>query len=257
MEDRRAACIHRAMAQLALEFNTTTDAFSIPGLTLTLPAKPAGVRLYSRDLPLFAMATTGNSVVVTADARLHDCIRDLVAQMDAPYRLFEFQSLQKIDAELRPFGYTVWGPEPMYLRLEHAHAPGLPKAFAYRWFETEAEIAALYPNTRYTMALSQAYNADRPDVLALAAYDGAQIAGIAGASADTADMWQIGIDVLDAYRGHGLATALVHALCCRIEEKGKLPFYGTAVGNLHSQKVALRCGFSPAWLEAGAVKLEG
>lgn len=53
----------------------------------------------------------------------------------------------------------------------------------------------------------------------------------------------------EGYRGRGLGTALVSALSREIERRGKLPFYGTAAGNLHSQAIAVRCGFVPAWIE--------
>ena len=65
-------------------------------------------------------------------------------------------------------------------------------------------------------------------------------------------MWQVGIDVVEEYRGKGLGTALVSALSREIENQGKLPFYGTAAGNLASQRIAVGCGFVPAWIEAVA-----
>ena len=37
-------------------------------------------------------------------------------------------------------------------------------------------------------------------------------------------------------------------------ENGDIPFYGTALANYNSMNVALNCGFSPAWVEIGAVK---
>lgn len=45
---------------------------------------------------------------------------------------------------------------------------------------------------------------------------------------------------------------MVSALCWEIESQGKLPFYGTAVGNLASQAIAVSCGFVPAWIETDA-----
>ena len=99
-------------------------------------------------------------------------------------------------------------------------------------------------------------NPDRPDVLALAAYDGDEIAALAGASADTDALWQVGIDVKERYRGHGLGTTLVSLLCDRIEALGKTPFYGTVLANLHSQNIALNTGFYPAWVEISSFKRE-
>lgn len=255
MRSKKKICFQRAMEQLALEYNTELKSFTEEGLTVTLPAKPEGVRLYSHKLPFFSMATTGNSVVVTADARLHDRIRIIANELEDLHRLYEFPTLQRIDAILREYGYAVRGTVHMYLPGKPFAEIALPQGFTYKWFETEEGIAAFYPNEHFQMALGSDYNPDRPDVIALAALDGEKIVGVAGASADTKDMWQVGIDVQPEYRGCGLGTALVGALCRRIEEKGCLPFYGTAVANIHSQNIAARCGFYPAWTETVTYKI--
>ena len=41
-----------------------------------------------------------------------------------------------------------------------------------------------------------------------------------------------------------------------IIKNGNIPFYGTSVSNYHSWNIALNCGFSPAWIEIGAVKIK-
>ena len=62
-------------------------------------------------------------------------------------------------------------------------------------------------------------------------------------------MWQIGIDVLPAYRRQGIASALTSRLALAILERDKIPFYCAAWSNLRSVRNALRCGFRPAWVE--------
>lgn len=240
------------LQQLALEFHTVPEAFTTPGLTITLPAKPKGVRLFSREVPFFLMAGTGNSVVVSADERMHGFVRSLSGEVNGLHRLFEFPALTKINEEVKKYGHQVWGTEHMFLPGRRLIRIPLPDRFSYRWYESEEEISSFYPNTQFPMALHPAYHPDRPDVIALAALDGGKIAGLAGASADTAEMWQVGIDVLPQYRGKGLGAALVSALSLRIQEKGHLPYYGSAVANLHSQAVAVRCGYVPAWVETEA-----
>ena len=87
--------------------------------------------------------------------------------------------------------------------------------------------------------------------------DGNQIMGMAGCSEDAPGWMQIGIDVMPAYRGCGVATALVTLLKNQIETDGDIPFYGTSLSNYHSWNVALNSGFSPAWVEIGAVAING
>ena len=76
-----------------------------------------------------------------------------------------------------------------------------------------------------------------------------KIIGMAGASADSETMWQIGIDVLPEYRGRGIGTNLVTLLKNEVLKRGKIPFYGTVESHLNSQNIAISAGFFPAWAE--------
>ena len=82
-----------------------------------------------------------------------------------------------------------------------------------------------------------------------AAYDGDTLVGLAGASEDCDGMWQVGIDVLPAYRRRGIAAALTVRLAREVFARGKIPFYCAAWSNLASVRNALKCGFLPAWTE--------
>ena len=79
--------------------------------------------------------------------------------------------------------------------------------------------------------------------------------GMAGASCDSPAMWQIGIDVERNMRHHGVGKLLVSMLKSEIIRKGILPFYGTGMSHIGSQKVALGAGFIPAWAELITSKL--
>lgn len=90
------------------------------------------------------------------------------------------------------------------------------------------------------------------DVLAVGAYDGGKLIGLAGCSADCDTMWQIGIDVLPKYRNRGIGSALTNQLARAAFEKGKVPFYCAAWSNLGSVRTAIRSGFIPGWVEVSA-----
>lgn len=77
-----------------------------------------------------------------------------------------------------------------------------------------------------------------------------QVAGVAGVSADSDRLWQIGVDVRAPYRGAGIATALMGRVAEAVLAAGRVPSYATALGNLISARVALRLGFAPAWVAA-------
>lgn len=247
----RQQVLETAYRQLAIDFGATPEAFTKPGLTLSRAALYPGARATIRKDPMLLMAGTGNSVVVAADERLRELVEELAGKVNGLHRLFEFPALKALDAKLNEYGRGLWGIEHFFLPGGPLREAALPEGFQYRWFDADT-VREFYPNERFRMALGAEYNPDRPDVLALAALDGDKIAGVAGSSADAEMMWQVGIDVVEEYRGKVLGTGLVSALSREIEKQGKLPYYGSAAGNLDSQRIAVRCGFVPAWVEADA-----
>ncbi|MBR5880546.1 MAG: GNAT family N-acetyltransferase [Clostridia bacterium] len=123
------------------------------------------------------------------------------------------------------------------------------------------KIKLLYPKDfagLYLPEWSNALCADRKhlDVLGVGAYDGDMLIGLAGCSADCDSMWQIGIDVLPAYRRQGIASALTSRLAIEILNRGKVPFYCAAWSNVKSVRNAIRSGFRPAWGEMTAKPTE-
>lgn len=87
------------------------------------------------------------------------------------------------------------------------------------------------------------------DVLGVGAYEGDRLIGLAGCSADCANMWQIGVDVLPAYRKRGIAASLTSNLAMEILKRDKVPFYCCAWSNIRSSRNAVKSGFIPAWVE--------
>lgn len=78
---------------------------------------------------------------------------------------------------------------------------------------------------------------------------------MAGASRDSKVMWQIGINVDKKCSGSGIAKMLVTLIKNEILKRGILPFYGTSMSHLASERVALASGFTPAWVELFTTKI--
>lgn len=120
---------------------------------------------------------------------------------------------------------------------------------------------------RYSNALG--FSVTRPDALVLAAYPVEENASKAsevaaagesdpvladpiamvGMSDDSPIMRQIGIDVLPAWRGAGIASVLVRDAARLTLAEGYLPFYGTSPSHMLSQRVAMNAGLVPTWWE--------
>ncbi|MBT6148960.1 MAG: GNAT family N-acetyltransferase, partial [Gemmatimonadetes bacterium] len=99
-------------------------------------------------------------------------------------------------------------------------------------------------------ALGSRPNTERPNMLAAVARQDGRVVGLAAASADHAELWQIGVSVLAGYQGAGIGAAVVSACADAVLAAGKVPYYSTHLSNVRSQSVAVRCGFVPAWTEA-------
>ena len=132
---------------------------------------------------------------------------------------------------------------------------------------SEEQIESFRGDKRYSNALG--FSERRPDVLVLAAYPVDENASKApdapaavesapvhadpiamvGLSDDSPIMRQIGIDVLPAWRGAGIASALVCDAARLTLAEGYLPFYGTSPSHMLSQRVAMNAGLVPTWWE--------
>lgn len=80
--------------------------------------------------------------------------------------------------------------------------------------------------------------------------------GLAGCSAETPKMWQIGVDVLPEYRGRGIAAALVRRLAALTMARGCVPYYTAAAANVPSIRTAGAVGFVLCWAQLTAVLRE-
>lgn len=196
------------------------------------------------------LVSYGGNVVASVRPELADAVREYIDSRPAAY-CFETPGLYDLNDRLRPFG----------LRVRHLAEYFLPDPERLAAPRCDYEIRELSPREFagfYTPEWSNALCEARRqlDVIGMGAFDGDRLVGLAGASADCERMWQIGIDVLPAYRRQGIASALTGRLARRILEQGIVPFYCAAWSNLPSVRNALRCGFRPGWVELTAKGVE-
>lgn len=195
------------------------------------------------------MATTGTNAVITAETCLHPFLAEFI-KVKPGHTLFEIPSLLALEKELNRFSYTLTPTYHMFLPEREVSFEG---EYALKWYYDE-EILPFYGDARFPNAICETYLPNRPDRIAVAAFDGDEIMALAGCSEDAPGWLQIGVDVIPEYRSRGIGTYLVSLLKNKIEEMGAVPFYGTSVSNYHSWNIALNCGFRPAWVEIGAEK---
>ncbi len=175
---------------------------------------------------------------------------DIIAWFEDTYAnaggawFFEAENLIRINERIRQEGYKIGQMHPFYISdtVSDADTDG----YEVNWYRYE-EIERFRGDNRYNEAFT--FCTEAPDVIGVSAGRDGKIFGMAGASADSPAMWQIGINVDSENRRSGIGKMLVKLLKNEILRQGILPYYGTAVSHIASQKVALGAGFVPAWAE--------
>ena len=149
-----------------------------------------------------------------------------------------------LNKQIEPKGYTVCFMAEYYLP-DLNRLTSLPCAYELRVLSPK-DFEGLYLPEWSNALCSYRKNLD---VLAVGAYDGENLVGLAGCSSDANEMWQIGVDVLPEYRRKGIASALTSRLALEILKRDKVPFYCSAWSNIRSMRNAIKSGFLPAWME--------
>lgn len=189
------------------------------------------------------LVSYGGGVVASVSPEVRDIVAAYIKKYPVEH-LFETPNLHALDDALAPLGLRTCFMAEYFLPELVALKP-LPCKYELRLLE-RADFQPLYL-PQWSNALSD----KRPqlDVLAVGAFDGDTLIGMAGCSADCETMWQIGIDVLPQCRRQGIASALTARLALETLNRGKVPFYCAAWSNIPSVRNAIKAGFRPAWVE--------
>ena len=235
-----------ALRQSAYDCNCSPEDFLREEHVFTTSVKHPKARKY---LPLpfeCDLVSYGNNVVAQTSDRTRGAVREYLSKYVVAHS-FETPNVHVLDEMLLHYHLKVCFTAVYYL----------PDVEKLRELPCPYELRVLHPEDFAELYLSEWSNAlcekrKELDVLGVGAYDNGRLVGLAGCSADCEDMYQIGIDVLPEYRRQGIASALTSRLAIEILKLDKVPFYCTAWCNLKSARNAVKCGFSPAWVELTA-----
>ena len=239
-----------AMAQSAIDLNCNAEDFCKDENVLVHSAASEGARRYLK-LPFDCdLVSYGSNIVASVSPQAEAVVAAYIGKYPF-YHCFETPNLHALDDALQPLGLRSCFMAEYFLPDVQRLAP-LPCRYGMRLLMPEDFVDLYLPQW------SNALCAARPhlDVLAVGAYDGNELIGLAGCSADCDTMWQIGIDVLPAYRRQGVASALTARLALECLAREKVPFYCAAWSNVRSVRNAIASGFRPAWVELTAKPIE-
>jgi len=235
-----------ALQQSAYDCNCQPEDFLKSENIVTRSAAHPKARKYL-SLPFACdLVSYGSNIVAQTDEALEPIVRAFIERYPIEH-CFETPNLHVLDEQLRPYGYKICFMAEYFLPRVELVQP-LPCAYELRVLH-QADFAELYID-QWSNALCE--KRKELDILGVGAYDNGELIGLAGCSADCEDMYQIGIDVLPAYRRQGIAAALTSRLAAEVLSLGKVPFYCAAWSNIKSVRNAIKCGFRPAWVELTA-----
>lgn len=173
---------------------------------------------------------------------------------------FDVKKLWEIEELLLPFHFRIAQAHPFFLPeadgmlSSDIPSPDVSDALAFDLVRYDQNaILKFRGDSRFDEAF--AFDPSAPDVLGIAAVKGGKILGMAGASADSPLFWQIGINVDSHVEGAHVGSTLVRILAQDIIARGAIPYYGTSMSHIASQRVAHRAGFAVAWAELVAEKI--
>lgn len=232
-----------ALEQSAIDAGCRPEDFAAGEIRTCISRPHPDARKYLK-LPLFCdFVSYGTGIVISAcSEKIAALGRQYVEEHPYP-NTFETPSLHRLTELFAP-----WNAKPYYMAEyflpEPDRIPDLPCFYPTKLL-TPVDFTDLYKPEWGNALVEKRKELDR---LGVGAYDGDTLIGFAACSADCDTMWQIGIDVLPAYRRMGIAEALTSRLAKEILALGKVPFYCAAWSNIGSVRNAIACGFRPAWV---------
>jgi GNAT superfamily N-acetyltransferase len=239
-----------AMTQSAADLCAAPDDFEKSENVIVLSRARDDARRYL-TLPFSCqLVSYGNNVVASVSPEFREIAEAYINRYPVEH-LFETPNLHVLNEALMEKGQKICFMAEYFLPDLNALRP-LDCPFEMRIL-TPQDFTDLY-RPEWSNALCE--RRKHLDVLGVGAYDGDRLVGLAGASADCDTMWQIGIDVLPAYRRQGIASALTSRLALEILDRGMVPFYCAAWCNVRSVRNAIKSGFRPAWVEMTAKPVE-
>ena len=235
--------LETAKRQSAIDLNCGIDDFKKDYNVIVFSKTSPAARRYL-ELPFVCnLVSYGNNIVASIDCKYEGIVREYIDKYKVEH-CFETPNMHVINDAFSEYDLRVcfmaeyFLPDMKVLTPLHCH------------YETRVlgqdDFAELY-NEKWGNALCE--KRKHLDVLGIGAYDKSALIGLAACSADCDAMWQIGVDVLPAYRRKGIASALTSQLALEIIERDKVPFYCCAWSNIISACNAIKSGFRPAWVE--------
>lgn len=207
---------------------------------------PAGRRIYRTEGDFFRLIVSGEDAYILSEAEIYDWAAEYLGHR-APEHMLNFHNLRCLDEKLKSYGYMIDEVQECFLPSGELFKKSGDRNDADISCPDDGELKELLREGTFAHALVS----EDKCLTALMIRDetGKKAVAVAGAQRDGKYLWQIGVDVLEAYRGRGYGKRLVRQLALKLLKEDKLPFYGVRQGNIISKRTAAAAGFEPAFSE--------
>ncbi len=230
---------------LAADFACEESEFEEQGVFIRAAKELPGRRLFPFWEKAFAVASMGRGVVVSCSEARLERARMILGKMSRD-DIFGASAVSLMDALVKPDNQHIAGPELKHICAQDIFRPYVPAGDIKITLVEDAKELEQYNESRFPNSMGYPNNPRR--VAAVARCSG-ELAGIAGACADSDNMWQIGVDTLPEYRNRGIGKATVSAVTGYVLIQGIIPYYSTVVSNIDSSGICTALGYKPAWVE--------
>lgn len=237
------------MQQLAIDFCCTKEMLESKENIFTEYFPRDGRRIFKETECFLKVASVQGKILASGRPDIIKWVKDRYQNDDGAW-FMDMENLRELDDKMKDFGCRIGQAHPFYIATEKSKIDTGN-------FEIKRYIGEELEQFRGDERFDEAFIFDDmpKDEIGIAACRDGQILGMAGATSDSTMMWQIGINVMPEARGLGIGTMLVGLLKNEILDIGRLPFYGTSMSHIASQRVALNAGFYPAWAELYCEKI--
>lgn len=229
--------------QLAIDFGTDIQSVLSKENIFTEYKQIEGRRIFQEGECFLKVASVNGKILASGKKDIIEWVRNKYKDVNGAW-FMDMEYLHELENGLSKFGCRIGQAHPFYIATKKSEVD--TKDYEIKIFVGK-ELEQFRGDDRF----GEAFIFDNlpKDEIGVGAYKNGKILGMAGATSDSDMMWQIGINVMPEAEGLGIGSMLVTILKNEILNRGKLPFYGTAMSHIASQRVALAAGFLPAWSE--------
>jgi len=249
--DNKSA-IQIAKKVLAADLVCETGSFDKESITVNIARESEGARRFPVREHSLNIATFGAGIAISCSPNRLQWIKENLWQLSRD-EVFSASTISLMEQLVSRDNQTIAGPDLKYICTPETYQTQNPVEGIEISVIEDKEVLALYKSDKFTNAIGLKHNPKRPRVIATTAVNKGEIIGVAAASADCDEMYQVGIDVLPEYRKSGIGKELVSVITKAIFDLGKVPYYSSWANNIVSIRLAISVGYRPTWIEVYAI----